>query len=993
MKRSMKRVTLLNLIFFLTSFYCLGFQTETISGIVSDIKTNEPLPGVSIRVMGTTNGTTTNLDGAFSFSVSSSSELQFSFIGYETQTIAINGRSIVNVQLAEDVKTLSEVVVVGYGSIKKSDLSGAVSSLKGDELVTVPTVNAVDALQGKVAGVQITNSSGAPGSSPTVRIRGVGTPGDPSPIYVVDGVILNDISFLNSRDIESIEVLKDASALAIYGNRGANGVIIVTTKLGKKGEVASISVNSEYGVQVQQRKIDLLTGKQFAEVVNAIDPGTYNNLDILPNTDWQELIFEQAPVQSHQVSVQGGSETNQYFFSLGYFDQSGTLPESRYKRITIKINDRYSPKKYLSLGTNVTIAPFERNNTINNAPFNTYRAWPIVDPYTADGDFNEVPNVGNVLADFKYNTDNQTRGISTVGQVYGEAHFLDGFTFKSSVGIELLIEENEAFVPVYSVGQSPQQNPESRYSIGNFRRSSVIWENTLNYDKKIEKSQINAVVGYTLQTITNEFFRATARNLVRDSEDFRYINPGNVDPNSVGTGIGNANDFYNQLSYLARLNYSFDSKYIATFTFRRDGSSKFLGDNKYGNFPAVGLAWNAINESFLKFPAVVTNAKIRASWGRVGNDKINYLAGYNTVGNSLNGVFGSPEFLGFGQSDDSFGNPNLRWEIVEQYNIGLELGFYKERLTAELDYFNRDSDGFLVALDIPAYLGNGNGKVFYNAGKVRNRGFEFNLNWQDDIGDVSYSIGFNGATLKNEVIRVSGVEGSDELPGFLGDQVTRTAAGLPIGSFYGYQVAGVFQNAEEIDNTPSFSGTQPGDLIFADIDQNGVLNGNDRTLLGSPIPDFTYGINLGLSYKGFGIDVLFQGQEGNEIMNYKETVRPDRYNFEAHVYDYWRGEGTSNTEPRPTDGGNNYRISSRYIQDGSFFRLRTATIYYNLPEKILNAIGFKSGRLYIRGNNIFTVTDFTGYSPEIAGGPLLNGIDQGTYPVASVYSGGFNLTF
>ncbi|GAA5035315.1 SusC/RagA family TonB-linked outer membrane protein [Marivirga lumbricoides] len=985
------------LIFLLTLFtVSYGYSQNTVSGKVTANDGNgiQPLPGVSIQIVGTTNGAVTDLDGNYSLEAPENAELKFSFIGYSTQTIPVNGRSVIDVEMMEDIATLSEVVVVGYGTVKKSDLTGSVSSIKGEELVTVPTVNPVDALQGKVAGVQITNSSGAPGSSPNVRIRGVGTSGDPSPIYVVDGVILNDISFLNSKDIESMQVLKDASALAIYGNRGANGVIIITTKLGKKGEAASISVNSDFGIQVQQNRIDLLNGRQFAEVVNAINPGTYNNLDVLPNTDWQELIFEPAPVQNHQVSISGASETNQYFFSLGYFDQSGTLPESRYQRITMKLNDKYSPKEYFSLGTNLTISPFERNNTINNAPFNAYRAWPIIEPYTESGDFNVVPSVGNILADLAYNTDNVTRGFTTVGQVYGEVNFLDGFKLKSSLGVELFLEENESFVPVFAVGQSQQQNPESRFTKNNFRRSSIIWENTLNYDKQIGKSQINAVVGYTVQEVSNERFNITARNLIRDGKDFRYINPGNIDPATIENGIRDINDFYNQISYLARFNYSYDNRYIATLTYRRDGSSKFLGDNKYGDFPAVGLGWNIINEDFINFPNVITNMKLRGSWGRVGNDKIDYLAAYNVVNNNLNGVFGSPEQLYFGQSDAGFGNPDLRWEIVEQINIGLELGFYQERLTAELDFYNRDTDGFLVNLPVPAYLGNGTDLVFYNAGKVRNRGFEFNINWQDEIGDFTYYVGFNGATLKNEVLEVSGLEGSDELLGNINNNViSRTVAGLPIGAFYGYQVEGVFQNTDEIAGRPTFAGTQPGDLIFADTNDDGVLNGDDRTFIGSPIPDFNYGINLGGTYKSFGLDLLFQGQEGNEILNYKETVRPDRYNFEAHVYDYWRGEGTSNTEPRPTDGGNNYRVSSQYIQDGSFLRLRTVTLSYNLPSTLMENIGLNTARVYLRGNNIFTITDFTGYNPEVPGGTLINGVDQGTYPVSSVYSVGVNLTF
>ncbi len=983
-------------IFTLLAYLLLSVATygqQTVTGTVTSAVDNEPLPGVSIQIVGATKGTVTDLDGNYKLEVQSDMELQFSFIGYSTQTIPVNGRSIINIGMMEDIATLSEVVVVGYGTLKKSDLTGSVSSIKGEELSTVPTVNPVDALQGKVAGVQITNSSGAPGSSPTVKIRGIGTPGNTSPIYVVDGVILNDISFLNARDIESVEVLKDASALAIYGNRGANGVIIVTTKLGTAGQPTKIAINSEYGVQLQQRRIDLLTGRQFAEVVNAIDPGTYNNLDVLPDTDWQDLIFEQAPIQNHQLSISGASEKNQYYFSLGYFDQFGTIPESRYQRITMKINEKYTPKSYLAIGTNLTIAPFQRNNTIGNAPFNAYRAWPIIEPYNENGDFNLVPNVGNILADFRYNTDNQSRGITTVGQVYAEAKFLDGFTLKTSLGVELLLEGNESFTPVFEVPGSAQANPVSNYTKSTFRRSSIIWENTLSYDRKIDVHQINGVVGYTTQAVTNEGLSITARDLIRENADFRYLDPSNVDVTTISNGIRDLGDYYNQISYLARFNYSYDSRYIATFTFRRDGSSKFLQDNKYGNFPAVGLGWNVINEDFISLPEVLTNLKVRGSWGRIGNDKISYVDSYSRVGNNLNAVFGLPEAVYFGQSYTGFGNANLIWELVEQYDIGLELGLFEGRMSAEFDYYNRDTKNILIGLPVPLYLGNGTGSVTFNAGEARNRGFEFNINWDDNIGDFEYNIGINGATLDNEMLKVSGVEGSDELLGDIGGTVTRTIAGSDIGSFYGYKVAGVFQNTDQIANTPSFSGTQPGDLIFADTNLDGQLNGEDRTNIGSPIPYLTYGINLGASYKGFGISALVQGQEGNEILNFKETVRPDRYNFEAHVYNYWRGEGSTNSEPRPTDGGNNYRISDFYIQDGSFIRLRTITVSYDLPADLIEKAGLSTARIYVRGNNIFTITDYTGYSPEIGGGPLLSGIDRGEFPVNSSYSLGINLTF
>lgn len=991
----MKRNLLIILLILITPGIYLHAQNITVTGQVLS-EESEGLPGVNIVIEGTSIGTVTDFDGNYTLVVSKAdANLVFSFVGYKTQTIAVGSRSQINVQMELDIETLSEIVVIGYGAVRKSDLTGSVSSIKGEELVTIPAVNPIEALQGKVPGMQITNSSGAPGSSPVVRIRGVSTPGNSAPIYVVDGVILNNIDFLNAADVQSMEILKDASATSIYGNRGANGVIIVTTKLGSVDRPAEIAVSSEFSIQTQQNRIDLLNGRQFAEVQNAISPGTFNNLDALPNIDWQDLIFETGTIQNHQISISGASAKNQYHVSLSYFNQQGTVPESEFERVTLRINERLTPKENFSLGANVSVSPFIRQNTINNAPFNAYRASPIIEPFDDDGNFNEVDGVGNILADFLYNTDNTTRGLTTVGQIFAEVKFMDGFSLKTSLGTELFWEENESFVPEFFVSAA-QQNPVNNFSKNTFRRTSWIWENTLNYDKEIGKHRINAVVGYTLQETRNERLNVIGRDLFRTGEDFRYIDQNNIDPVSIRNDVRDAGDYFNMISYLGRINYSYDERYIATLTLRRDGSSKFLGDNRYNLFPAFGLGWNIINESFIQLPSVITDLKLRASWGQGGNDKIDYLRAYNLVGNNFNAVLGETEQQFFGQSDSAFGNPGLEWETVEQIDIGLEIGLLDGKLTAELDYYIKDTDGILIGLSLPDYLGNGAQSVFFNAGAVTNQGLEFNLQWRDQIGDVNYNIGLVGATLDNEMTRVSGVEGADFLFGdrFNNQNFTRTEAGLPIGAFWGYIVDGVFQDEDEIANRPSIGGAQPGDLIFRDVNNDGEINGDDRTFIGSSIPDFTYGVDLGLSYKNFSLNMLFQGQAGNEIYNAKETVRPAPYNYEAHVFNYWRGPGTSNSEPRPTIGGNNFLPSTRFIENGGFFRLRTVTLAYNFPEALLGKIGMNSAQLYLRGNNVFTITDFSGYNPEVAdGNPLLNGLDRGTYPVASIYSLGVNLTF
>lgn len=982
-------------------------QQVKITGTVSD-PDGITIPGVSVSIKGTNIGTVTDLDGNYGLVLDDASTafslapttVKFSSVGFVTQEQVVDvptSSSVqLNVQLEVDLVHLEEVVVVGYGVVNKKYLTGSVSSIKSEDLGIVSSVNPLESLKGRVPGVQIANSSGAPGAAPVVRIRGVGTPGNSSPLYVVDGVLINDISFLNSADIQSMDILKDASSTAIYGSRGANGVIIVTTKLGELNQKPTINVSAEYSLQVQQTRIDLLNGREYATVVNAITPNTFNNIDAVPNTDWQDLLFEVAPIQNYQVSVIGASDKNQYYFGLGYFNQKGIIPESGYKRITLKVNEKYSPKDFLSFGTNFTITPYQQNNSRNEAPFSVYRASPVIEPFQNDGSFSEVIGVGNVLADLKYTTDNQTKGVRSVGNIFVETELLDGLKFKSSFGLDATLERNESFTPVFFVSAA-QSNDETRLDKRTTTRSTWVWENTFNYDKKIGQSRIGALVGYTVQEATSNTIELTGRNLFRTGQDFRFIDPGNIDPdarNSIETVDSNLN--FSMISFLARVNYAYRNRYLLTFTFRRDGSSKFLGDNRYGNFPAVAAGWNLIDEPFLASSDFLSNLKLRASWGVIGNEKVNYTAVYSTINNNINGVFGSTEQTAFGQTVGASGNPNLTWEEVEQLDIGVELGLMQDKLSLEVDYYDRKTKDILINLNVPDYFGNGSNTITFNAGGVQNKGIELNLNWRDKVGQIGYSIGFQGATVNNKMTQVSGTGGvDDQLLGFAQNRtVSRTVQGLPIGAFYGYVVEGVFQSQAEIDASPSFSGTMPGDLRFADTNQDGVLNGDDRTFIGSPIPDLTYGISINANWKGFDLNLLFQGQTGSEVYNIKETVRPALYNYESHVLDFWNGPGTSNSEPRPTVGGNNWEPSTRFIQSGDFFRLRSVSLSYSLSNVILEKLKMNAVQIYLRGANVFTISQLTGYSPELASeNSLTSNIDTGTFPVPSIYTIGLNLTF
>ena len=973
-------------------------QDIKITGTVTDVQYGDLLIGVTVTVPGTSIGAVTDLNGRYNLTVRpTDKQLNFSYTGYTSLLVDINGRTEINVQLYEQADLLREVVVVGYGTQKKSDLTGAVSSVRGADLTKIPSPSAEQALQGKVAGVQVSSASGAPGSVPVIRVRGVGTFNNASPIFVVDGVILDNISFLSAADIASMEVLKDASATAIYGSRGANGVIIITTKQGtQQGGKPGYSFSAEYGIQHLAKKIDLLSSREFGAYVNEITPGSYNNLDALPNTDWQDLIFQDAALGNYQFSVSGASDRQQYYVGVGLFHQEGIIEKSRFDRLTVKLNNTYKLSEKIRIGNNLTLAPFQQKNA-PNVTYAAYRAQPVIKPFNADGSFAEVPGVGNPLADIAY-TNNDNRGIRTVGNIYADLTLLKGLVFRSSFGIDLNFAEGRSFTPVFFV--SPQQQNElNDLSIYNNRNSNWLWENTLNYQFNAgEKHRFDLLAGYTMQQLRSLLFSVAAQNVISEQENLWYINNNNINPNSVFHGV-DANQNYSLASYLFRVNYTYNDKYLLTATFRRDGSSKFIEKNRWGNFPSFAAGWNIAREPFMEDQRLFNTLKLRASWGQIGNEKISYLDQYALILNGVNAVFGSSETLTPGSTFGKNGNPNIRWETTTQTDVGLEIGLFESKITAELDYYNRLTDDILVELSTPGYTGNGQGvKVRYNAASVLNKGLEFNLAYNGRVGELKYRIGALGSTISNTVKSVGGSSGVDStlVGGFLGNgqSVTRSQAGLPIGAFYGFQTGGVFQNQAQLDATPRLSIAEVGDLIFLDQNGDGVINNADRTFIGSPIPKFIFGFSGEMSYKQFDLSIDFQGQTGNKIYNGKEAVRPDLYNFEARVINRWTGEGSGNQEPRATAGGYNWITSDRFVQDGSFLRLRSLTLGYSVPERSLQRLRMSQARFYLRGTNLWTLTKFTGYTPEIGSGDVLSaGIDYGVYPITAIFTGGFNMSF
>jgi len=986
-------------------------QVKTVTGVVTAGDTKETLPGATILVKGTTTGVVTDLDGIYSVKVTEANAiLVFSYVGYVTQEIPAGNLQTIDVVLQPSKTTLDEVVVIGYGTVRKSDLSGSVGTVKTEDLTRITSLNPVQGLQGNVTGVQVTSTSGTPGEKPSVRIRGVGSFGNSDPIYVVDGVITDDISFLNSSDILSMEVLKDASASSIYGSRGANGVIMVTTKMGSvKEEKTKFNFSAEVGIQRLSRKIELLSGRDFATISNRIKPGSYNNVDAVPNTDWQDLIFKTAPVYDFQLSASGSSKSIQYYISGSYFKQDGIIDKSSYQRIALKINNIYHLAPHVKLGNNLTIAPFSQQ-IAPDVTYQAYRAQPTLVPYYPDGSFAVVYNVGNPLASLAY-SNNYSKGLRGVGNLYAEIDFLKSFMFKTSYGVDAGYTKGENFTPAYTIYNpdgtiSQQQNLLSRldkYYGDNF---TWLWENTLTFDREFGKHSINALAGYTMQNTTSSGVNLSGSNLIRDGSSFWYILPAYIyDPNNNVNNIEkiresvDQNLYYSMISYLFRVNYVFGGRYILTATFRSDGSSKFSDNNRYASFPSIAAGWNISREKFMSEVDFISKLKLRASWGKLGNDKIPYWDRYARVNSNIVAIFGTGNDPNAGATYGINGNPDLKWEVTTQTDVGLEFGFLDDRLTAELDYYNKQTEDILILLSVPGYLGNGQGeKIRFNAGSMVNRGFEFNVAWRDQIGKFKYNIGILGTTLHNEVLSIGGASGVDSVlyGGYLsnGIAVTQSKVGLPIGAFYGYQTNGIFQTQAELDAYPHMSDAGVGDLRFVDVNNDGKIDGRDRTYIGSPIPKFIFGINLGFEVMGIDFSLNLQGQTGNKIFNAKEVVRPDPYNFEQHVMNAWSGAGTSDTEPRPSFGGYNYIPSDKFVQDGSYIRIRSLVLGYTLPARWSEVIKIEKLRLYVKADNLYTFAKFTGYTPEIGSSDVLSaGIDYGVYPITAIYSVGLNLNF
>ncbi|MBB6462236.1 SusC/RagA family TonB-linked outer membrane protein [Flammeovirga kamogawensis] len=987
-----------NLLLTLILGLCLNavYAQDTVKGTIKST-TGEEVIGASVVIKGTTTGTITDYLGNFSLSgVKSADVLVVSSIGYiPTELTVQDPTAPLSIVLEEDIDQLEEVVVVGYGVMKKSDLTGSVGSIKSEDVDKIPASNPMQAMQGKVSGVQITSSS-TPGGSPKVQIRGVGTTGDSNPLYVVDGMLLDDISFLSSNDVASMEVLKDASATAIYGSRGANGVVIITTKQGKVG-TAKVSFSSYAGIQQMAARPDMVTGQQYAMLQNEVLHNQGSDLlytkDQIANmgkgTDWIDEATRNAAIQNYQVGISGGSDKVMYNITAGYFNQEGIVKGSAYDRFNFRINNTYNLSKKVKVGHNISFSTY---NSINEGVDlgDAYKADPTMLVYDENGYFGSSINndIGNPMASSYYKND-VSEGNRLVGNVFLDYKIIEGLTFKTNVGFDHSTNDGKAYTPIYFVS-GKQFSDISTLRVSGNKFNTLLWENTLSYLKEWGKHRINGVVGITTQNNFSEGWNGS-ENDVPNSSNMWYLGTGSADSRNV-TQWANTNSY---LSFLGRLNYSYNNKYLATATFRSDGSSRFGESNKFGLFPSLALGWRVSEEEFLQTSELISNLKLRASWGRIGNDKIGDYSQYSLIENNLNPVFGPDQSLSQGGTVTTMANSNLKWETVEQYDIGLEIGFWEDKLTIDGDYYYKHTKDMLVYISPPSLVGSA-GAVPSNIGEVLNSGIDLNVTWNDNIGeDIHYTIGANISTINNEVLALdpnnpyiySGDLGN-------GQNATLTTPGESIGSFYGYETAGVFQNQEQLTNTPHLAGSVPGDMIYVDVNNDGVINEKDKKVIGSPIPDFIYGVNLAASYKNFDLSVLLQGQVGNEIYNAKKAVRWGTTNFETSYLSRWTSEGTSNSEPRVTNGGVNYEVSDRFLENGSYLKLGNVTLGYSLSERITERIFVDKLRVYGSVSNIYLYQPYKSYSSEItANSPLAAGIDFNTYPLTATYTLGLNINF
>ena len=998
-----------------TPIYIMG-QTvgeRTITGIVLDAETSEPLIGVTVRAPKSGSGVTTDLNGKFVVRVQpNDSTLSFSYIGYSPRHVNVVGKSRLNVSLSEMANTVGEVVAVGYGIQKKEDLTGAISVVDMKEVNKLSASTLSHALQGQVAGVDVTSFSGSPGSGISVRVRGIGTLNDSDPLFVVDGMMVGDINFLNTADIESVQVLKDASATAIYGSRGANGVIIITTKKGIAGK-ATINFSAYYGIQNVWKSSNMCDGPTWGMLRNEMSAGLGGGTLIedtrtLPTVDYFDAILHKdAPVKNADFSVSGGDEKGTYFLSLNGFSQDGIIKKTSFDRVTLRANGDFKANSWLTVGENITLIRTNHRGGIENDEWTspimtTYTRDPITPIRNEDGSFTKstFSDIWNPVATIEYNNPKNTV-YRVLANVYGEISFLKHFKFRSAYSTEYANNEYSNYTPVYYVFAA-QQNPNVN-SLTNYTYSTYIrqFTNTLTFDKKIKEHAFSAMLGSESYAVTYKSLQATVKDIPSNDPNVMFIDNARTKDNAAAAkGITTENK---QASGFARLNYNFLERYLLTFNVRMDGSSKFTRGHRWGVFPSVSAGWRVTEEPFMKNVKVLNNLKLRMGWGQIGNEGSVDAYSYATFASSgSNYLFGGVFVPGF--SFNSAGNTELKWEKTTTTNLGIDFALFNSKLSGTVEFFNKITSDMLMRVPVPGQTGMQE-PPFQNAGKMRNRGLEISLQYKNYDHPVGYSVGANFTTIQNRVLDLGANNANIDGASFMNTvHLTRTTVGRPIAQFYGLKTDGLFQNWDEVHAQTAQKNVAPGDVRYKLVNKDNLFSSENYTYLGSPLPKFSYSFNAAASYKGFDLSVALQGVYGNKIYNgpstYTRSTQNLSYNYARDMIKRWRGEGTQTDARYPRLGGldanNSILQSDRYLEDGSYLRIKMVQLGYTLPVTLTTKIGIKSVRIYINAQNLYTFTKYTGLDPEIGmkGGedPLDIGVDRGYYPMPRLYSIGMNVT-
>ena len=1026
-------------------------QEFVCSGVIVDDQ-GEPVIGASVFQKGTSKGAVSDFNGEFKLQVPEGSDITISYIGYKNvETKAAAGMHIV---MHEDNATLNELVVVGYGVQKKSVVTASIAKVGSDELAQTAPVRMDNALKGLAAGVTVTSSSGQPGAAAQIRVRGVGTINDSDPLYIVDGMpIEGGLDYVNPSDIESIEVLKDAASGAIYGARAANGVVLVTTKSGKKGKV-KVNYNFSYGWQSKWRTRDVLNATEYAVMMNEgylnagmaapyADPYSFGK-----GTDWQEELFnDNAPVSNHDITVSGASDKVNYYLSLGYYTQEGIIggnyDRSNYNRLSLRSNTKYNvfdeskKRNWLNkldvtvnlsyarvksrdidansqwgspLGSALTLSPILTPTISGSAADeqNAYYSSLYPDYYTPmyapDGGLYTVPGATynemvNPLASLSL-PGTQNWSHKFVANFAAELQIWDGLKYRISYGADMSFWGSEGHTLIYYLSNNNRSN---RTSASQESDRGTVWqiENVLTYDKTIGDHTFNVVLGQSAMKNTGWTLGASRNGLIDVNKP--YINfASGLAENGDRDGWGCPSNPHSLSSMFARISYNYAERYMFQGTVRRDGSSRFGSNNKYATFPSFSLGWNVTNEPYLQKirPDWLSNMKVRFSWGKNGNENIDDFRYTVLTSTGSNYILGNSENVINGVKPNGLANPDLKWEESVQTDIGLDLGFFNNALTFTVDYYKKTTDGMLMTMAIPSYVGET--LPIGNVGKMENSGVEFELGYKFRIADATFNIRGNASYLKNKLVNLGNDTGYYNYDTFQGvGTITRAQNGEPFPYFYGFKTAGIFQTWDEVNSYVNKDGgliqpdAQPGYVRFVDVNGDGTIDDNDRTKIGKGMPDWTFGLNFTASWRGIDFSMMWQGTAGNDVFDATRRTDINSSNLPAYMLDRWTGSGTSNKYPIfiVGDSSNNWQSSDLYVYDGSYLRLKNIELGYTLPQNLTQKVFINRLRLYVSAENLFTYTKYHGFDPEISSGGTSLGVDYGVYPQARVWRVGFNLEF